>query len=308
MAWTFRANFDTRATFNYCTSIDCTFARIARVPQPHRMDGFLVLSFHVPTAVLTAAVTAVICCSIVGRKPAAPPAVTAAAVQAMLPSTASSVDSSWRPLISCVRGMLGEHSTHPVRGMLGKDVTQPVPGPAPTASLADRVDRMLSLPAGEPVSEEMLLPVRTAVCAVTLERIAPERLAFRVVTCTPTGGGYSDDDDLPRCLELVGRALRLNEPLLGLYDLRCGRVPPLRLSWKLVTYVTRWADAHARLSDTHFQGFAIVITSPVARGFINMVSKLVAAPQPTAFVADVEEGLRFLATIRVVRSYLKEAR
>ena len=84
--------------------------------------------------------------------------------------------------------------------------------------------------------------VETALCTVAVER--RRRLAFCMLCVRATGAEFADNDDIPRCLEAWDAALRLEEPLLVLYDFTRGHAPPLLLGRKLLQPALRWADAN----------------------------------------------------------------
>lgn len=50
------------------------------------------------------------------------------------------------------------------------------------------------------------------------------------------------------------------------------------------------------------------LPSQVLRSFLEMVSSMLAPPQPLRYCADVDEAMDFLAGVRVARSYAKDQR
>ena len=153
----------------------------------------------------------------------------------------------------------------------------------------------------------VVLPlVVTPIATCHVER-RPGQLAFGLLRNTATGGEYGDNDDIPRLLRVWDAALELGEPMLVLYDFTSGHAPPFLLGGKLLQPCFRWANENARAWDTHVQGLAFVIPSPIVRRFLEMLTRMLAPPQPIRYCADLDEALIFLGGVRVARSYVKAA-
>ena len=152
----------------------------------------------------------------------------------------------------------------------------------------------------------LLPPTSTPVCRTWLERRRTQ-LAFGVLRITVQGGEILGNlhSEVAQHLTVCDAALLRGEPLLVLFDLAEGQLPPFSYARPLLNQLAAWAGANAHEWDSLVQGLAIVLTSPIARGFLQTATALMQPPQPIAYCADVPAALDFLGGIREARSYVK---
>ena len=174
--------------------------------------------------------------------------------------------------------------------------------PASPTSIATPIDMLASAkPSDAP--RAVLPPVHTSLASAAF--LSHPELAFHLLRLTANGGAYGENEDIPRCLQLCDAVLERGEPLLALYDLSKGRLPPFGLGRTLLHTCLLWADEHASAWDAQVQGMAFVVPNAFVRGFLNMVKGVVNPPQPLRYCADEREALTFLSAVRCARSYQK---
>lgn len=98
-----------------------------------------------------------------------------------------------------------------------------------------------------------------------------------------------DDEGISLLLSTLDAIFARGEPLTVLYDLRVASLP----SRRQINLALDWISDNSHLLDRHLQGIAILLSSMLVRGVVNLVLTLCTPPQPNAVLADEPDAFNF---------------
>jgi len=132
----------------------------------------------------------------------------------------------------------------------------------------------------------LLGPVDCGFSDVTLEQwpeLAVPRLVFRA-RANPI-----EDAGIRTMLGTLDDVFARAQPITIMYDLRGASIP----SKKQIKIALDWICQNSHLLDRHLQGIAIILSSFLVRGVVNVVLSLTKPPQPNAVCAKEEQAYDF---------------